>query len=99
MNSVERSFDNKLVNFASNHMEYKPVGIKLEQYLGFFPFTKTPTAMLTPAPKIEGVSVGADNFSVSLSGGKDDKVKAVVTFTDDFTVTQATLDGKQVYPH
>jgi hypothetical protein len=96
--AMEGSLEALLKNFYKYDLiYYKPSVIALDQYLGFFPFT-APTAAITPAPEVEGVSVGKSEFSVNVSGGQDNKVKAVVTFGSDFTVIRATLGGKQVYP-
>jgi hypothetical protein len=97
MNTVEKSLDHKIADYANSHFEGNRIIIRLENYLGEFPFHVV-SAAVAPPPKIEGIAVGSDSFTINITGGQDNKVEAAVTFANDFTVTQATLDGKQVFP-
>ena len=96
--AIQGTLSSTAANFASAHLEYNPIAIKLESYLGFFSLVAAPTSF-PPAPVIDSVAVSENSFSVNLSGAQDRKKKAVVTFSDDFTVTGATIMGKKVYPH
>jgi hypothetical protein len=74
--------------------------IRMEDLLGQFPFTRKPDPRGEPAPRITNIVVNKDNsFVVTLRGGKEGKVEAVIAFNAAFTPLSATLNGKQVYPN
>jgi hypothetical protein len=78
--------------------DIEPIRFNLESVLGACPFTGVLLPEGEPASTITKIEVNADNFTIEFAGGKDNTIKATITFNSSFHPISATLRDKEVFP-